>query len=204
MGRRQGRDLAREARLPDGGRDLRAAWPTARRTARARAVLLRASVLEPVGLASSLGAALRAAWVLWALVAAAPAARAGEILAGPVPAVVDEVVDGDTLRVRVRIWLGQNVVTQVRLAGVDAPELRGACVPERELAHRARAFVASRLGDGGAAEARVRLRDVRHGKFARRVVARVETAAGVDLSAALLAAGLARPYDGGRRASWCD
>jgi endonuclease YncB( thermonuclease family) len=49
----------------------------------------------------------------------------------------------------------------------------------------------------------VRLRDVRYGKYARRVVARVETPAGEDLGRALLDAGLARPYDGGRRASWC-
>ncbi len=41
-------------------------------------------------------------------------------------------------------------------------------------------------------------------KYARRVVARVETEAGLDLSAALLAAGLAQPYDGGPRPVWCD
>ena len=37
-----------------------------------------------------------------------------------------------------------------------------------------------------------------------RVVARVETSAGEELSAALLAANLARPYRGGKRRSWCD
>jgi hypothetical protein len=32
----------------------------------------------------------------------------------------------------------------------------------------------------------------------------METTAAVDLGAALIAAGLAQPYDGGRRPSWCD
>ena len=38
--------------------------------------------------------------LLWTLAAPGAAARAGERLAGPVPAVVTKVVDGDTLEVR--------------------------------------------------------------------------------------------------------
>jgi endonuclease YncB( thermonuclease family) len=95
------------------------------------------------------------------------------------------------------------VATSVRLAGVDAPEIRGGCRRERELARRAHDFVASRLATGRTDAPRVQLRDVRYGKYARRIVARVETAAGLDLGAALVAAGLAQPYDGGRRPAWC-
>ena len=54
--------------------------------------------------------------------------------------------------------------------------------------------------DGGI----VVLSQIQYGKFAGRVVARVETLSGEDLSAALLAAGLARPYAGGARTPWCD
>ena len=114
----------------------------------------------------------------------------------------------EPLRVRARIWLGQDLAIYVRLAGVDAPETRGACARERELAQRAQDFVASHLAlgrdPGGDKEPSVQLREVRYGKYARRVVARVETEAGLDLSAALLAAGLAQPYDGGPRPVWCD
>lgn len=149
----------------------------------------------------SLGAALGLPLLLAALV---PCANAEEVLSGPVPAVVMEVVDGDTLRVRARIWLDQDVTTAVRLAGIDAPEMHGACQQERDLARRAQAFVATQLAPAGSEGASVRLRDLRYGKYARRVVARVETAAGLDLAGALLAAGLARPYDGGPRAGWCD
>ena len=136
------------------------------------------------------------------LVAAASGVAADEgarqAIPGPVPARVLEVIDGDTLLVRARIWIGHEVETLVRLAGVDAPELRGRCARERDLARQARALIAARLASGG-----VVLRDIQYGKYAGRVVARVETAEGEDYAGLLLAAGLGRPYAGGRRASWC-
>lgn len=131
-------------------------------------------------------------------------ATAEDILAGPVPAVVEGVIDGDTLKVRAHIWLDQNVAIHVRLAGVDAPEMSGACDRETALAERAREFLQGRLPSAGDNGPNVQLLEVRYGKYARRVVARVETEAGLDLGAALLAAGLAQPYNGGRRPTWCD
>ena len=53
----------------------------------------------------------------------------GETLPGPIPAEVLKVVDGDTLEVEARIWLGQGVQVSVRLRGVDTPELRAAARP---------------------------------------------------------------------------
>jgi endonuclease YncB( thermonuclease family) len=141
------------------------------------------------------GLAVLAAWA-----AVAPAA---ESLPGPVGARVLRVLDGDTIEVRAHIWLGQEVATRVRLAGVDAPELEGACRSERALAMRARAYLAARLAtaDGGLAD--VSLSDIRAGKYGGRVLARVRTAGGEDLSQALLAAGLARAYAGKARRPWC-
>lgn len=130
-------------------------------------------------------------------------AAARERLAGPVPATVTAVVDGDTLEVRARVWLGQEIATRVRLVGIDAPELRARCARERALALRAADFLERRLVTGGAASSRIRLHDIENGKYAGRVLARVETADGQDLARLLLAAGLAQPYHGGRRASWC-
>ena len=130
-------------------------------------------------------------------------AGAAERLAGPVPARVMSVLDGDTIEVRARIWLGQEVRARVRLAGIDAPELNGRCARERDLAAAARAFLVARLTPAGADPAEVHLRDIRYGKFAGRVLARVEAPDGEDLSHSLLAAGLARAYNGGRRAPWC-
>ena len=57
-------------------------------------------------------------------------------------------IDGDTIVVRARIWLGQEVETRVRLAGADAPELNGGCEVERRLARRARDFVRAKAAGG--------------------------------------------------------
>ena len=133
------------------------------------------------------------------VVAALGAARGADGVAGPVSARVLEVIDGDTILVRARIWIGQEVETRVRLVGIDTPEMRGACAHERGLAIAARDFVVAALAGGS-----VRLRDIRHGKYGGRVLARVATAEGDDLGALLIAAGLARAYRGGRRGGWCD
>lgn len=131
------------------------------------------------------------------------AAQARDMLPGPIPAQVLRVIDGDTLEVRARIWLGQDLTTFLRLAGVDAPEARGACADERALAAQATSFVRRAL-DSGDKPAIVTLYEVTHGKYAGRVVARVVVADGLDLGAALVAARLARPYDGGARVPWCQ
>jgi endonuclease YncB( thermonuclease family) len=52
---------------------------------------------------------------------------AGDLLEGPVTATVERVVDGDTLAVRAKIWIGHEIDVLVRLRGIDAPELRGDC-----------------------------------------------------------------------------
>ena len=46
--------------------------------------------------------------------------------------------DGDTLVVAARIWVGQEIVIDARINGIDAPELRARCPRERALAQRAR------------------------------------------------------------------
>ena len=121
-----------------------------------------------------------------------------EIIRGPVSAEVLRVMDGDTIVVRARIWLGQNIETRVRLDGVDTPEMNGKCERERRLALKARDWVISLAGGG-----KVILRDIQYGKYAGRVVARVEAPDGEDFSRSLLRAGLGRPYDG-RRRGWCE
>lgn len=128
----------------------------------------------------------------------ASAADAAEALPGPVPARVLRVVDGDTLVVRARVWPGHQVETLVRLKGIDAPELKAGCERERALAHQARSFL-----EQHAAEGPVWLSDIRFGKYAGRVLARVTVDSGADLSMQLLAVGLARAYAGGARLSWC-
>lgn len=120
------------------------------------------------------------------LLAAPLPAAAGDI-AGPVSATVERVVDGDTVRVSAQIWVDQLVLVSVRLRDVDAPELfRPQCPAEKERAREAKAYVEAMLGAG-----EVSLSDVAHDKYGGRVVARLVTASGEDVGAALLAEGLA-------------
>jgi micrococcal nuclease len=125
------------------------------------------------------------------------AAAAQEPLPGPYTARVERVIDGDSIEANVTIWLGQQVLTTVRLAGVDTAELRAACPAAREQAQAAKAFLAERL-EGGT----VTLTSIETDKYGGRVVAHVTDAAGTDMAAALLAEGLARPYED-RRPDWC-
>jgi len=122
-----------------------------------------------------------------------------EVLPGPVAAEVVRVIDGDTLSLRARIWIGIDIVVSARIRGIDAPELRGRCAAEKAAAAAARDHLATLAGEGG-----VRLLRIENDKYAGRVIADVVTDAGVDLGRAMLAGGLARPYDGGGRAPWCD
>ncbi len=142
--------------------------------------------------------AVAALVLLGRLIVPVTAAGWRDPIPGPVPALVVDVIDGDTVLVRARIWLGQEVVTRVRLDGVDTPELRGKCPAARRLAREARAFVQARVGGR-----QVILRDIQYGKYAGRVVARIQTPDGDDLADALIAAGLGHVYGGGARAPWC-
>lgn len=109
-----------------------------------------------------------------------------------------KVVDGDTVEVLIHLWLGQEVITRVRLLGIDAPEIAGACGPERVQAVAARDGPAALVGEGP-----VTLVDLRPDKYFGRVVGRLLTGAGDNAGAMLIREGLARPYAGGRRQGWC-
>lgn len=120
-----------------------------------------------------------------------------EELAGPYPADVVRVIDGDTFEARVRIWLGQDLTVLVRIRDIDAPELHGGCPGEPKAAAAARDHLAALLGSGP-----VSLVNIRHDKFARRIDAAVRLSSGTDVGAAMLGAGHARASHRGRL-SWC-
>ena len=121
-----------------------------------------------------------------------------EALPGSHPAEVLRVIDGDTFEARVRVWPGMDITTRVRLRGIDAPELHARCNDERVKAVAARDALVQILQQGSIGISRVG-----QDKYGGRVDADVSTAATPDVSAALLARGLARPYHGGRRGGWC-
>ncbi|MCC7347557.1 MAG: thermonuclease family protein [Variibacter sp.] len=145
------------------------------------------------------------AWIGPGRSAAAPRteialAPPGEAAAGETayPAELIRVVDGDTFEARVRLWPALETTTRIRLRGIDAPELRARCPAERAQAEAAAAALADLLAQGD-----LRVSAVSLDKYGGRVLARAATRGTPDVGAALLAAGLARPYEGRRREGWC-
>ena len=116
-----------------------------------------------------------------------------------VSARVKRVIDGDTFTVEAMLWPGIIAQSNVRVRGVDTPEIRNAKCGEyeRQRGRAARDFVRGIIGE------HVWLINVTHGKFGRRVVASVWLSDGRDLATLLIATGHGRPYRGGRRSKWC-
>ncbi len=111
---------------------------------------------------------------------------------------VISVYDGDTFKVEAMVWPGFIWKGNIRVEGVDTPEIKGKCNQERKLAIMARDFVREKIGKT------VMLENVKSGKYAGRVVATVLLEDGSNLANTLIDAGLGRPYNGGKRRSWCN
>lgn len=129
---------------------------------------------------------------------AADAAPRQEILAGPVTGQVVSVYDGDTVNVRLHVWIGQELETAVRIDGIDTPEMRGKCESERSKAEAARAELENLLASG-----KIILTDIRLEKYAGRVLAKAMTPEGISIADYLIEKGHARAYGGKKRNSWC-
>ena len=138
------------------------------------------------------------ALALFVCVAPAAAGSRGAVLPGPIRADVIRVVDGDTVMMRVQVWIDQSVETLVRVDGIDTPELKGKCLSERQRAEAARKKVEDFLTRGPA-----ELRNVRLEKYAGRVLADVHGKNGQSLAAYMIESGYARPYAGAKRQTWC-
>lgn len=124
--------------------------------------------------------------------------HAGQALSGPYNATVLEVIDGDTIRARVQIWLGQEIETLVRIDGIDTPEIKSRCDTEHTMALQAREILNDLIGGKA-----VSIRNIRLGKYAGRVLADIKNASGQDIASALLLKNVAYQYEGQKRQSWC-
>lgn len=108
------------------------------------------------------------------------------------------VYDGDTITVNipgVHPLIGQKA--RIRLAGIDAPELRSRRQCERLLGLKAKGRLHTLLLQAES----IQLHSVRRGKYFR-IIADV-VADGTSVSDVLLQEALVRRYNGGPRTSWC-
>ena len=115
---------------------------------------------------------------------------------GVFAALVLSVTDGDTFRARIPVWDNVEVVTAVRIRGIDTPEIKGKCPAEKAAALAAKARLTALLNGP------VQLLHVEPDKYGGRVDADVSVN-GQSVAAVLIAEGLARPYTGGARQGWC-
>jgi endonuclease YncB( thermonuclease family) len=114
------------------------------------------------------------------------------------PVDVIRTIDGDTFEARIHVSPGLDLTTRVRLRGIDAPELKASCPQELQMAEAASDALRGLLGEG-----EVTIFNIGPDKYQGRVVADVATKRTENVSTALLAAGHARSYSGGRRSGWC-
>lgn len=129
-------------------------------------------------------------------------AEAAEDLRSSYLAYVTEVTDGDGLHVYVPVWPGIIVKANIRIAGIDTPEIRTAkCPEEKELGLKAKARLIELLPKNSPILLYLVKAKDKHG----RVLANVYTQDGADVAKKLIDEGFARVYSGkGKRQGWCN
>lgn len=115
---------------------------------------------------------------------------------------VIRVVDGDTVEVPLSC-LPKDMKLFVRVLGVDTPEKgwRGKCDSEKALAEKASAHTKKLVAEANSVA--VLKGPITWDKFGGRINANIELN-GIDLTTSLIENGLAKPYDGGKKTSWCE
>ena len=111
---------------------------------------------------------------------------------------VISVYDGDTLRVNIDSFpdiVGKNI--RIRIKGIDAPEIKGKCQKEIDLAIMARDYLRNAINQSS----QIELRNMERGKYFR-IVGELYID-GENISKGLIKEKLAYIYHGGKKRSWC-
>ena len=133
-------------------------------------------------------------WLVALLLSASPA------LATPYE--ITRVIDGDTVEIAVD-FLPEPLPPKlsIRVIGIDTPEKapRAQCDAEAALAKKASAFTKDAVANATEIDVQI----LKWDKYGGRVLGSV-VFDGVSLSDSLISAGLARPYKGDAKQSWCE
>jgi len=111
---------------------------------------------------------------------------------------VISIYDGDTIRVNIDSFpdiIGKNI--RIRIKGIDAPEIKGKCQKEIDLAIMARDYLRNAINQSS----QIELRNMERGKYFR-IVGELYID-GENISKGLLKEKLAYIYHGGKKRSWC-
>ena len=125
------------------------------------------------------------------------------VIQGPVEAEVLKVTDADTLKVAAYVWPDAVTVKDIRIRGVDSPELKGKCQYEKDLAAAAKTFVVDLINKN---KKRVKLSvigcNAAEGGGFGRCLSDVHVGP-VPIAGSLIEKGLARSNFGEKRGPWC-
>ena len=107
--------------------------------------------------------------------------------------------DGDTCYITAKTFPEPLQKMSIRILGIDTPEIRGDCGEEKALASIGREYANElfRAAD------EITLENLDWDKYGGRVLADAYLD-GELYSQKLIDAGLAKPYDGGTKESWCE
>ena len=111
---------------------------------------------------------------------------------------VISIYDGDTLRVNIDSFpdiVGKNI--RIRIKGIDAPETKGKCQTEIDLAIMARDYLRNAINQSS----QIELRNIERGKYFR-IVGELYID-GKNISNNLIERKLAYYYNGRKKRSWC-
>jgi len=111
---------------------------------------------------------------------------------------VISIYDGDTLRVNIDSFpdiVGKNI--RIRIKGIDAPEIKGKCQTEIDLAIMARDYLRNAINQSS----QIELRNIERGKYFR-IVGELYID-GENISKGLIKEKLVYIYHGGKKRSWC-
>jgi micrococcal nuclease len=110
-----------------------------------------------------------------------------------------EIVDGDTFKTNL-IGLPDSLrKVSVRIKGIDTPEIKGKCLQEIEKAIEAKSKLKEIISDYSA----ITVKNVKWDKYGGRILGDVYLSNGNNVASEMISSGLARPYSGGSRTSWC-
>ena len=111
---------------------------------------------------------------------------------------VISIYDGDTLRANIDSFpdiVGKNI--RIRIKGIDAPEIKGKCQKEIDLAIMARDYLRNAINQSS----QIELRNIERGKYFR-IIGDLYID-GENISKGLIKEKLAYIYHGGKQRSWC-
>ncbi len=116
-----------------------------------------------------------------------------------IPFSVTRVIDGDTFSVSIELWPNLNKTVNIRIRGVDTPEVYGyKCTQEKQLALKAKKFLEEALSSEN-----VIMEDIQLGTYAGRVIATI-IVNGQDIKDIMITKKIGRHYTGNsKKHSWC-